>query len=114
MTVALVGRDLLFGSRIADLVARSGRPFIRVDGPEDLPDPEALAVVLVDMSDRGRDWEDRLRAWYAASADIAAPRVILFGSHKDLAAHAAARTLGHGPMWGRSRILADLPKVLAG
>lgn len=113
MTVALVGRDLLFGSRVADLVARSSRPFLRVDDPSQLPAPDTLSVVLVDWSERSSDWEDRLRAWYPNDAP-GQPRMILFGSHRDLAAHAAARSLGHGPMWGRSRILSDLPKLLAG
>ena len=113
MTVALVGRDLLFGSRVADLVARSGRQFLRFDDPSMLPAADRLSIVLVDWSERTPDWEEELRAWYRAG-DGALPRIILFGSHKDLTAHAAARSLGHGPMWGRSRILSDLPKVLAG
>ncbi|HEX6655386.1 MAG TPA: hypothetical protein VF153_04150 [Candidatus Limnocylindria bacterium] len=113
MTVALVGRDLLFGSRVADLVARSGRQFLRVDDPSMLPAAKTLSVVLVDWTERAPDWEKGLRDWYSAS-DGAQPRLILFGSHKDLTAHAAARSLGHGPMWGRSKVLADLPKVLDG
>ena len=111
MTVALVGRDLLFGSRVADLVARSGRPFVRVDEPLALPAAGTLSIVPVDWSERAPEWEDQLRAWRSADG---APRLILFGSHKDLDAHAAASAFGHGPMWGRSRVLTDLPKVLGG
>jgi len=110
VTVALVGRDLLFGSRVADLVARAAVSFVRVDDPAQLPDPQQLTLVLVDWSDRAPDWQDRLRAWLPVAGG---PRLILFGSHKDLDAHAAARAMGQGPMWGRSRILTDLPKVLA-
>jgi hypothetical protein len=114
VTVALVGRDLLFGSRIADLVARSGQSFVRVDDPAQLPEPSTLGVVLVDWSDRAAEWEDQLRAWVPAAEGEGTPRVVLFGSHNDLDAHAAARAFGHGPMWGRSRVLTDLPRLLGG
>jgi hypothetical protein len=39
--------------------------------------------------------------------------VVLFGPHTDLAAHAEARAAGLGPMLARSKLLADLPTLLA-
>lgn len=113
MTVALVARDLLFGSRIASVVAESGGQFVMVDDPGRLPPPTDVSVVLVDMSQRSSDWGAVLRDWREAVGEQTQPRVIVFGSHKDLSAHAAARAAGFGPMWARSRLLRDLATVLS-
>ena len=43
---------------------------------------------------------------------IDAARVILFGRHTDLEAHADARAAGLGPMWARSKLVAELPQLM--
>ena len=100
---ALVG-DLLLFSRIASAAEAAGAEVIRVDAPEDLP--AELDLVLV-------DWSSRRPSWTAALAGRRRGRVILFGPHTDLEAHAAARAAGLGPMWARSRLLTALPDMLA-
>lgn len=112
MTVVLVGRDLLFGSRIADAAARSGRDFIRVEDPTGLPPPASVQLVLVDWAERRPDWGERLLAWSAEVSQAQRPRLVVFGPHTDLVAHAAARAAGLGPMWARSKLVAGLQSLL--
>ncbi len=112
MTVALVSRELLFASRIADAASRAGVAFVRVDDPSTLPSPDTLRLVLVDWAERDMGWADALAAW-CQGAPASAPRVVLFGPHTDLEAHAAARAAGLGPMWARSKLLSDLPSLLS-
>jgi hypothetical protein len=112
VTVVLVARDLLFGSRIADAAARAKHEFLRVDDPVGLPAPSSVDLVLVDWAERRPDWADRLSAWRAPAAGPDRPRIVLFGPHTDLVAHADARTAGLGPMWARSKLVADLPSLI--
>jgi len=103
MRVAAVISDLMIYSRIDSAVAAADASLVRVDTPVDLP-PD-LDLILVDWSARQPDWTDALRARTTS-------RVILFGQHTDLAAHAAARGAGLGPMWARSKLLSDLSRLL--
>lgn len=104
MRVAAVVDDLMLFSRIESAARVSGAALLRVDDPASLPADAEL--VLVDWSARRQDWTDALRGHPA--------RVVLFGPHTDLEAHAAAREAGLGPMWARSRLLATLPDLLSG
>jgi hypothetical protein len=103
--VGAVVSDLLLWSRIAAAADDARNDVMRVDAPVDLPD--GLDLVLVDWSARGD-------AWAAALAGGGHRRVILFGPHVDIEAHEAARDAGLGPMWARSRLLRQLPDLLAG
>lgn len=105
MRVGVVMTDLMLFSRIESAAAAAGAPLLRVDSPAGLP-PD-IDLVLVDWSARQPGWDDPLR-------ERTGSRVILFGQHTDLEAHAAARTAGLGPMWARSRLLRDLPKLVMG
>lgn len=102
MRVAAVISDLMLYSRIESAASAAGASLVRVDSPAQLP--ADLDLVLVDWSARQADWTDAL--------DAVPGRVILFGRHTDLEAHAAARAAGLGPMWARSKLLADLPRVM--
>ncbi len=104
MKLAAVITDLILYSRIESAATGAGALLVRVDSPFDLPDD--LDVVLVDWSARQPDWNDALR-------DQTASRVILFGQHTDLEAHADARAAGLGPMWARSRLLNELAGLVA-
>lgn len=108
MTVALLARDLMMASRIAAAAERAGVPFTRVDDPTDLPSPTGVSLLLVDWGDRAADWGARVGQWCADAPESARPRIVLFGPHADLAAHAAARSAGLGPMLARSRLVATL------
>ena len=105
MRVAAVMSDLMLYSRIDAAATDAGASLMRVDSPADLP--ADLDLVLVDWSSRAPDWADALRGRTTRS------RVILFGRHTDLEAHAAARAAGLGPMWARSKLINELSKVIA-
>ena len=104
MRVAAVISDLMLYSRIESAARAAGACLIRVDSPRDLHCD--LDLIVVDWSARDPDWADALRANGA--------RVIVFGPHTDLEAHSAARAAGLGPMWARSRMLSNLPKLMRG
>ena len=112
MTVAVVSRDLMIATRIADAGAHAGVEVQRFDDPDQLPPAAELSLVLVAWDERRPDWGERLVAWCADAPQSAPPRVVLFGPHTDLAAHAEARASGLGPMWARSKLLADLATLL--
>ena len=110
MRVAAVITDLMLFSRIEAAAAVTGAELVRVDSPDAIPAEPPPDLVLVDWSSRGADWADALHAWRGQAPDS---RLILFGPHTDLDAHAAARDAGLGPMWARSKLVAELATVLA-
>jgi hypothetical protein len=103
MRVGAVIDDLMMYSRIDAAASGAGASLVRVSSPADLP--AGLDLVLVDWSARRPEWADALSAIGA--------RVILFGRHTDLEAHAAARAVGLGPMWARSKLVQDLERVVS-
>jgi hypothetical protein len=101
MRVAAVISDLMLYSRIESAASAAGASLVRVDSPADLTDD--LDLVLVDWSARRPDWADQL-----AGLAVRDTRVLLFGQHTDLQAHATARAAGLGPMWARSKLIAEI------
>jgi hypothetical protein len=112
-TIALVVRDLLFGSRIAAVVEASGARLLRVDDPGQLPQAASVELVLVDWGERGPLWGRNLREWRDGVGLAERPTIILFGPHTDLEAHADARAAGLGPMLARSRLLEHVAARIA-
>ena len=112
MTVALVARDLMIATRIADAGARAGVDVERFDDPSHLPPSADLSLVLVDWGARTPEWAEQINAWRSRAPESARPRLILFGPHTDLAAHADARAAGLGPMWSRSKLIAEISSLL--
>jgi hypothetical protein len=106
MRVGAVIDDLMLYSRIDAAATAARAELVRVSDPADLPTD--LDLVLVDWSARGADWADLVRARTETA------RVILFGRHTDLEAHADARAAGLGPMWARSKLVAELESVDGG
>lgn len=104
MKAAALVTDLLLFSRIEGAARAAGAGVTRVTAPDQLP--EEADLVFVDWSDREPGWASTLRARRRAGG-----RLILFGPHTDLAAHAAAREAGLGPMWARSRLVKQLPAL---
>jgi hypothetical protein len=94
------------------MVDASEGKFLRVDDPRDLPAADALDLVLVDWAYRQDAWSSLLQAWPVAAPRTKHPKLILFGPHTDLRAHADAREAGLGPMWARSRLLSGLADLL--
>ena len=113
MTYALLGRDLMIASRIVAAADQAALTFLRVDDPADLPPASDVRLLLVDWGDREPNWGDRLNAWRESASNSAQPRVVLFGPHKDLEAHGAARAAGLGPVVARSNLTGDLASLLA-
>jgi hypothetical protein len=114
VTVALLARDLLIASRIVAAAERADVSLTRVDDPADLPPATRVRLLLVDWGDRAPDWGERISAWCADAPESARPRILLFGPHVDLDAHAAARSAGLGPMRARSNLVANLESLLRG
>lgn len=112
MRVALVSPDLLISSRISGIVERAGSKLKRIDDPTELTTPDSLDLVLVDWAYRRPAWPAALAAWRPDRPATTDPRIILFGPHTDLEAHAAARNAGLGPMWARSRLLSALADLI--
>ena len=112
MTVAVVARDLMIASRIAEAGARAGVEVRRFDDPNQLPPADELSLLLVAWDERRPGWGERLVDWQTGLLGTHPVRIVLFGPHVDLAAHAEARAVGLGPMWARSKLLSALPGLL--
>lgn len=112
MTVVVLTPDLIIASRVFEAGARAGVAVSRVDEPSGLPPATAVRLLLVDWGNRHPEWGERLVGWCAGAPESARPRVILFGPHTDLVAHADARARGLGPMLARSKFVMDLPTLL--
>ena len=106
MKVAAVTSDLMLFSRIAAAAEAGDADLSRADHPAELT--ASADLVLVDWSARDPSWVEPLRRMRLAGS-----RLILYGPHADLEAHAAARSAGLGPMWGRSRFFTYLPDLVA-
>ena len=109
--MALV-RDLITASKIESSVVGGGGSLARIESPSQLPPPSEVGVLVVDWGDRQPEWGSAIAAWRDSSPADRSPRVILFGPHTDLAAHAAARDAGLGPMKARSAFFSTLPDLL--
>jgi len=107
MRVVAVVRDLMLFSRIESAARVSGASLARVDDPTSVP--AGADLVLVDWVSREASWAPALHALREAGA-----RVVLFGPHTDIDAHVAARDAGLGPMWARSKLVADLTRLVGG
>ena len=108
MKVAAIVQDLMLFSRIDAAAAAGDARLTRLETPFDLPPATDVDLLLVDWSSRAPEWADAITSWRAG----AAVRVIAFGRHTDLEAHAAARAAGLGPMWARSKLIADLSSLV--
>jgi len=112
VTVVLLGRDLIVGSKVLDAAARAGVAARQAADPSELPDPSSVKLLVVDWGDRRPDWGDRIARWCAGAPESVRPSVLVFGPHRDLEAHAAARASGLGPMRARSSLIAEIAKRL--
>jgi hypothetical protein len=92
------------------VAAAAGYPAERVDDPARLPPPADVATAFVNWDERQPEWPAALRSWLDGAEQ--APRLRLFGSHRDVAAHREARASGLGPMLARSKLFATLPALL--
>jgi hypothetical protein len=109
MRICALAPELIAASRIGEAAARIGADYVRADSIDELP-MGSVDLLLVDWGSRGPDWGDRISRWRAGSP---AARIVVFGPHADLDAHAAAKRDGLGPMMARSRLFRRLDDLLA-
>jgi hypothetical protein len=109
----VLARDLIIASRILAQASAAGHDAQLVAEPSAIPAATSVDLLFVNWADRADSWADAIRAWSATAPASAAPRIVLFGPHSDLEAHAAARAAGLGPMLARSKLVADLPGLVA-
>lgn len=110
--VAVLTSDLLFGSRILSAAEEAGADVRRYSSPANLPPAGDVGLLLVDWGARGLDWGAALSEWRASAPEPRQLRIVLYGPHTNLEAHAVARAAGLGPMWARSKLLNALPSLL--
>jgi hypothetical protein len=107
--IAAITSDLMLFSRIDGAATGAGAELLRVQGPADLPPAASIDLVLVDWTDRTPTWGADLATWRGDRT----VRIIAYGPHTDLDAHAAARAAGLAPMWARSKLVSSLPNLVA-
>jgi hypothetical protein len=113
VTVVLVARDLIVTSRIAATLALWGGVLLRIDSPAELPPPDDVRLLLVSWDERQPGWGESIAAWRDAGPKVGQSRVILFGSHRDVDGHRAAREHRISPVLARSALPGSLAKIVA-
>jgi hypothetical protein len=111
--VALLA-DLFFAPRIADVIRSQGGVPILVDSPDDFVaaiDGQFPVLALLDLSAEG-DWAAAVRRLKARPHTRGTP-IYAFGSHVDAETLRAARKAGVDHAWARSRMMEELPAVVA-
>ncbi|MEO8509618.1 MAG: hypothetical protein ABI534_00080 [Chloroflexota bacterium] len=109
MRVVAIATDLMMVSRIAAAADVAAVTLTRLRSPRELGPVADTDLVIVDWAEREPWWAESLVAW---RADAQVP-IVLFGQHTDREAHRAAREAGLGPMWARSRLMRELPRLVA-
>jgi len=104
MKVAAVMSDLMLFSRIESAASAADAALLRGDDPRAVP--SGVELVLIGWSAREASWVEALRKLRDAGA-----RIILFGPHVGLDAHAAARRAGLAPMRARSKVSGALLRL---
>ena len=102
----------MLASRILGQASAASHESELVADPSALPPAETVDVLFVNWADRDASWADALAGWRDRIPPQDRPRLILYGPHTDLDAHAAARSAGLGPMVARSKLMADLPRLI--
>jgi hypothetical protein len=114
MSVVVLSRDLILASRILGQASSAGHDTLLVWEPSALPPVGSVDLLFVNWADRAASWAGAIREWSAAAPGSHKPRLLLYGPHADLEAHAAAKAAGLGPMVARSKLVADLPLLIEG
>ena len=112
MRILVLSRDLILASRILAEASAIGQAARLVAEPTALPPPEDGDLLFVNWADRDPGWAAALVAWRKGVPSSANRRLVLYGPHTDIEAHAEARSAGLGPVLARSKLVADLPEML--
>jgi hypothetical protein len=109
--VAALVPDLITASKIESAVHATRGTFVRCDTVGELPNPGTIDLLVVDWGSRKDDWAADIVTWRGSTVGTP-PRIVVFGPHTDLEAHAAARVSGLGPMRARSAVFTDVASWL--
>lgn len=107
--------DLMFGTRIADVIrAQGGQPVLATSAEEFRAGLERWPVlILIDVHALpGEQWHPEVQRAKNSPQSKLIP-IYGFGSHVDTAALKAARHAGCDHVWARSRFVAELPDLVA-
>jgi CheY-like chemotaxis protein len=116
MTHAVVanGTDLLATTRLEDVIQQQGGRAVIVASPDALVtavDYHFPVLTLVDLNLPG-DWAAAIHRCKLRPHTRQVP-IYAYGSHVDTAALASARRAGADHAWARSKMMAELPNVVA-
>jgi hypothetical protein len=109
--VVVLVSDLITASRIESVVTRDQGTVDRIESPDALGAFADADLLVVDWAAREPRWAETISTWRDDGPEPR-PRVILFGPHTDLEAHAAARASGLGPMLARSALGGEVERVM--
>jgi DNA-binding response OmpR family regulator len=107
-------KDLFFAVKIRDTLRHQGmevktvRNLAALEQGLTTTGEEKPALVIVNISIQGVDWEAAIRQARAAGYPVLA-----FGSHVDLEAHAKARQAGALRVVANSRFASDMPGLVS-
>ena len=114
LSIAVLTPDLFFAPRFADVIRLQGGDPLLVETPDalvDVVDAAFPVLVLVDLNAPG-DWEQAIRRLKLRPHTRQIP-LYAFGSHVETAALTAARRAGADHAWARSKLMAELPELVA-
>lgn len=113
-TIVALLPDLFFAPRFADLVRREGGAPIIVETPVafvEAVDGTFPVLALLDLGAAG-DWEEAVRRIKLRPHTRHVP-IYAFGSHVDTETLQRARAAGADHAWARSRMMEELPALIA-
>jgi CheY-like chemotaxis protein len=112
--IVVLAPDLFFAARFEDVIrAQGGQPVV-VDTPDAFVaavDAHFPVLALLDLN-AGDGWQSALQRIKLRPATRQVP-VIAFGSHVEADVLRAARAAGADHAWPRSKLMGDLPQVIA-
>jgi hypothetical protein len=106
--------DLFFSTRFADVIARQGGRAVLVDTPDawlEAVDRYFPVLALVDLDTPG-DWQTAIVRCKLRPHTRQVP-IYAFGSHVEVETLRAARQAGADHAWARSRMMEELPDLVA-
>lgn len=113
-TVVCLEPDLFFAPRLADVIQQQGGWAVIVETPEafvDAVDRHFPVLALLDLASAG-DWAHAITRCKLRPQTSQVP-LFAFGSHVDAATLRAARHAGADHAWARSKLMAELPQLVA-
>jgi DNA-binding NarL/FixJ family response regulator len=110
LTVLCLVDDLYFSVQIENAARAVGLTPVGAASSlaEALTNPD-LALVVMDLSTRGKRWESQLAEVRAARPDV---RILAFGPHVEAPMLRAARAAGATRVVTKQQLVADLPGLL--